>query len=96
MSKKQEIKVYLPAKMVGELESRRKAGVRSKFIADAIRGKLDKRSQSSPWDFELHLLLCTARDMLHKMAGSKLSINQSVILVKMIQVVIDEVYEYES
>jgi hypothetical protein len=40
--------------------------------------------------------LCTARDMLHKMAGSKLSINQSVILVKMIQVVIDEVYEYES
>ena len=95
MSKKQEIKVYLPAKMVGELESRRKAGVRSKFIADAIRAKLDKRSESSPWDFELQFLLCTSRDMIHKMAGSKLSINQSRIFVKMLQLVIDEVYDYE-
>ena len=91
MSKKQEIKVYLPAKMVGELESRRKAGVRSKFIADAIRGKLDKRSEASPFDFTLDHLLATSRDMIYKMAGSKLSINQSAILCKMVQLVIDEV-----
>lgn len=41
MSKKTEIKVYLPTKMVGELESRKRAGVRSKFIRDAIRFKLN-------------------------------------------------------
>ncbi len=41
MAKKTEIKVYLPTKMVGELESRKRAGVRSKFIRDAIRFKLN-------------------------------------------------------
>lgn len=41
MTKKTEIKVYLPTKMVGELESRKRAGVRSKFIRDAIRFKLN-------------------------------------------------------
>ena len=42
MRKKIEIKVYLPYMMVGELESRRKANARSKFIEDAIREKLDR------------------------------------------------------
>lgn len=42
MSKKTEIKVYLPTKMVGELESRKRAGIRSKFIAEAIRDKIDQ------------------------------------------------------
>ena len=41
MRQKIEIKVYLPYMMVGELESRRKANQRSKFIEDAIRAKLD-------------------------------------------------------
>ena len=41
MRRKIEIKVYLPYMMVGELESRRKANQRSKFIEDAIRAKLD-------------------------------------------------------
>ena len=41
MRKKIEIKVYLPYLMVGELESRRKNNVRSKFIEEAIRNRLD-------------------------------------------------------
>lgn len=45
MSKKTEIKVYLPTKMVGELESRKRAGVRSKFIRDAIRFKLNGENE---------------------------------------------------
>lgn len=42
MRKKVEIKVYLPYMMIGELESRRKANARSKFIEEAIREKLDR------------------------------------------------------
>ena len=42
MAKKTEIKVYLPAHLVGQLETRRKAGVRSKFIQTAIQKLLDK------------------------------------------------------
>ena len=41
MKKKVEIKVYLPYLMVGELESKRKNNVRSKFIEEAIRNRLD-------------------------------------------------------
>jgi metal-responsive CopG/Arc/MetJ family transcriptional regulator len=42
MSRKSEIKVYLPIKMIGELESRKRAGERSKFIETAIRNRLNK------------------------------------------------------
>ena len=42
MRQKIKIKVYLPYMMVGELESRRKANARSKFIEEAIREKLDR------------------------------------------------------
>jgi len=45
MSNKTEIKVYLPTKMVGELEQQKKAGLRSKFIKDAIRFKLDGEAE---------------------------------------------------
>jgi metal-responsive CopG/Arc/MetJ family transcriptional regulator len=41
MSNKTEIKVYLPTKLVGELESRKRAGLRSKFIEKAIRKRLE-------------------------------------------------------
>ncbi len=41
MRNKIEIKVYLPMKMVGELESKSKNGVRSKFIESAIRARID-------------------------------------------------------
>ena len=50
MSKKMEIKVYLPAKLVGQLEEKRKAGIRSKFIEDAIRKLLNKQSEFDIWD----------------------------------------------
>ncbi|MHA2023437.1 MAG: hypothetical protein ACTSWQ_07225 [Candidatus Thorarchaeota archaeon] len=41
MSKKAEIKVYLPYKLVGQLETRRQAGIRSKFIQKAIERRLE-------------------------------------------------------
>ena len=83
MSQKSEIKVYLPTKLVGELESRKKAGVRSKFIKNAIREKLDRREKSSPYDFELVHLLCTCRDMLFEL--------NSEFKAKLLQSIIDEV-----
>jgi hypothetical protein len=42
----------MPTKMVGELESRKRAGVRSKFICDAIRNELDKRNEYDIWQEE--------------------------------------------
>lgn len=41
MRKKIEIKVYLPYLMVGELESKRKNGLRSKYIEEAVRNRID-------------------------------------------------------
>jgi metal-responsive CopG/Arc/MetJ family transcriptional regulator len=52
MPRKSEIKVYLPTKMVGELESLKRAGVRSKFIATAIRNHLDKMEEYDIWQTE--------------------------------------------
>ena len=52
MARKQEIKVYLPTKMVGELESLKRAGVRSKFIKEAIRFRLDKKDEYDIWQVE--------------------------------------------
>ena len=45
MRKKIEIKVYLPYLMVGELETRRKNNLRSKFIETAIRNRLDNEQK---------------------------------------------------
>ena len=90
MSEKTEIKVYLPTRLVGQLDSRKRAGVRSKFIKEAIDEKLNRRSKASPYDFDLNHLLCTSRDMIYKEAGKKLSMNQSAMLVKLLQLVIDE------
>ena len=83
MSKKTEIKVYLPTKMVGELESRKRSGVRSKFIAQAIREKLDRRANASPFDFGTAHLLMTARDKI-----------SDQVLANMLQVIIDQVHVY--
>ena len=69
MSQKSEIKVYLPTKLVGELETRKKAGIRSKFIKEAIQEKLNRRQDSSPFDFDLNHLLCTCRDMIYQEKG---------------------------
>lgn len=63
MRQKIEIKVYLPYMMVGELESRRKANQRSKFIEDAIRAKLDGEEAFRVQDLPTRriLALCMAR-----------------------------------
>lgn len=65
MSGKTEIKVYLPSRLVGQLDSRKQAGVRSKFIKEAIEEKLSRRMSASPYDFELIHLMCTCRDLLN-------------------------------
>jgi metal-responsive CopG/Arc/MetJ family transcriptional regulator len=52
MRQKIEIKVYLPIKMVGELETRRKAGLRSKFVEEAIRNHLDDESEFNVRDID--------------------------------------------
>jgi metal-responsive CopG/Arc/MetJ family transcriptional regulator len=90
MARKTEIKVYLPDKLVGELEARRKAGIRSKFIAEAIRAQLDRRSEASPFDFELIHLLATCRDKVMKLSATQLTMSQSALLCKLIQLIIDE------
>ena len=64
MARKQEIKVYLPPKLIGELEGRRRMGTRSKFIQNAIEKYLRQRVEVSPFDFEIVHLLCTVRDKL--------------------------------
>ena len=57
MRQKIEIKVYLPYLMIGELESRKKQGMRSKYIEDAIRSRLDGEESFSFRDIETHRLL---------------------------------------
>jgi len=66
MARKQEIKVYLPPKLIGELEGRRRLGTRSVFIQHAIEKYLRQRAEVSPFDFETVHLLCTVRDKLRE------------------------------
>lgn len=62
MSQKSEIKVYLPLKLIGELEGRKKIGMRSRFIEQAIREKIARFTGSTLEDWTLLSLLCGARD----------------------------------
>ena len=66
MRKKIEIKVYLPYLMVGELESRRKNNVRSKFIEEAIRTRLDGAKNFDLWDVDDKEILKMARVIANK------------------------------
>lgn len=65
MSRKTKINVLLPFKMVGELESRARNNTRSKFIADAIRSKLDETDAFSVSEIATNQLLA----MLHNRAN---------------------------
>tara|TARA_R110001592_G_scaffold355698_1_gene656646 strand:+ start:123 stop:374 length:252 start_codon:yes stop_codon:yes gene_type:complete len=47
MRQKIEIKVYLPYLMVGELEGYKRNGMRSKFIEQSIRNRLDGEEEFS-------------------------------------------------
>ena len=66
MARKGEIKVYLPEKLIGELEGRRRMGTRSKFIQNAIEKYLRQRQEVSPYDYNLVNLLCVVRDKLQE------------------------------
>ncbi len=57
MSQKSEIKVYLPIKMIGELESRKRNGERSKFIETAIRNRLNKFEELTLKDVSTKVLV---------------------------------------
>ena len=57
MKQKIEIKVYLPYIMIGELEEYKRKGMRSKFIEDSIRNRLDAKESFSFRDIETHRLL---------------------------------------
>ena len=63
MARKTEIKVYLPDRLVGELEGRRRMGTRSKFIEQAIFDKLRKMDNASLQDFNPVAMLCYCRDL---------------------------------
>lgn len=63
MARKTEIKVYLPERLVGELEGRRRMGTRSKFIEQAIQDKLKKMNLASLQDFNPVAMLCFCRDL---------------------------------
>jgi metal-responsive CopG/Arc/MetJ family transcriptional regulator len=82
MSGKTEIKVYLPSRLVGQLDSRKQAGVRSKFIKEAIEEKLSRRASASPFDFSFIQLMCTCRDLLDA--------EGLTTYVKILQAIIDE------
>ena len=62
MRKKIEIKVYLPYLMVGELESKRKNGLRSKYIEEAVRNKLDDEASFELKDVDTRTLLVHLRN----------------------------------
>ena len=57
MRQKVEIKVYLPYMMIGELESLKRSGRRSKFIEDAIRAKLDGEEAFRPQDLRTRRII---------------------------------------
>ena len=62
MSYKTEIKVYLPVKMVGELERYKRTGSRSSFVEKAIRRKLDGLDTISMHDTSMIAHMCWVRD----------------------------------
>ena len=57
MRNKIEIKVYLPIKMVGELEHLNKLRRRSKYIEESIRNRLDGEESFSFKDIDTRRLL---------------------------------------
>ncbi len=63
-NQKSEIKVYLPLKLIGELEGKKRAGMRSKFIEKAIKEKLARIEKSTLDDYSDLVLLCASRDRM--------------------------------
>jgi metal-responsive CopG/Arc/MetJ family transcriptional regulator len=64
MARKSEIKVYLPERLVGELEGRKRMGTRSKFIEKAIQSYLRKHEGLNLDEINTIVMLCQCRDRL--------------------------------
>ena len=80
MARKQEIKVYLPERLVGELEGRKRLGTRSKFIEMACNLALRNKKTSALTICTLVQILCVARDKLREQNDIAFSeIIQSII-----------------
>jgi len=79
MSQKSEIKVYLPLKLIGELEGRKRIGQRSRFIEAAVREKLSRHQHATLQDWNALSLLCNVRDRFEP----------SHIQFKLLQLIID-------
>jgi len=89
MSRNQEIKVYLPVKLVGELEAKKRAGTRSRFIREAIQEKIKRVEKASLDDWQSIVMLCCVRDRLFKSIGYGISKSESEIYQQLIQMIID-------
>tara|TARA_R100001463_G_scaffold130011_1_gene189139 strand:- start:951 stop:1235 length:285 start_codon:yes stop_codon:yes gene_type:complete len=89
MSRNQEIKVYLPVKLVGELEAKKRAGTRSKFIREAIQEKIKRVEKASLDDWQSIVMLCCVRDRLFKSIGYGISKETSEIYQTLLQMIID-------
>ena len=87
ISHKSEIKVYLPIKMIGELERKKQAGQRSRFIEQAIREKLDRREKASLLDWTPKVLISNAR---YRLSGDESIINYPEILDKLLELILEE------
>jgi len=79
MNQKSEIKVYLPIKMIGELERKKQAGQRSKFIEKAIREKIDRVSDFDIWDCEIRDVLDEAVVRLRRL--ERISRNEALVIL---------------
>ena len=62
MAYKTEIKVYLPVKLVGELERYKRTGTRSQFIEKAIEQKLQATEGFTLKDKPLSMYMIYIRD----------------------------------
>jgi len=89
MSRNQEIKVYLPVKLVGELKAKKRAGTRSRFIREAIQEKIKRVEKASLDDWQSIVMLCCVRDRLFKSIGYGISKSESEIYQQLIQMIID-------
>jgi len=79
MNQKSEIKVYLPIKMIGELDRKKQAGQRSKFIEKAIREKIDRVSDFDIWDCEIRDVLDEAVVRLRRL--ERISRNEALVIL---------------
>ncbi len=84
-----EIKVYLPVHLVGELEARKRAGTRSRFIREAIQEKISRVEKATLDDWKSVVMLCCVRDRMRDMIGKGVSSGESEIYQKLLQMVID-------